>query len=370
MKKQKLVYIVSDVDKALHFEWISPILQEQYSLTYFLIGKEKSALERFLLERKIDVLVFPYSGKMDLAFIGFKVLKSLIHLKPEIVHTHLQVANLVGLTAAWFAGVKKRIFTRHHATEHYEIHPAGLKWDKLCNRLATQIIAISKNVEDILITMDGAPPEKVAMIHHGFDLSFFQDVNDERVAQLRQKYSLDDRSTVIGVISRFEEWKGIQFIIPAFKKTIESFPDVHLILANARGGYAPQINSMLADLPPKSYTKISFENDLASLYKLFNIFIHAPINEKVEAFGQIYVEALAAGIPSIFTLSGIAPEFIEHEKNALVVDFENSDQIYASIVRLLTEQDLKRNIIREGRIDSGAFSITTYLNRIFTLYSR
>jgi glycosyltransferase involved in cell wall biosynthesis len=370
MKKQKLVYIVSDVDKALHFEWISPILQEQYNLTYILIGKERSALQNFLLERKIDVLVFPYKGKIDLAFIGFKVLKSLIRLKPEIVHTHLWVANVVGLTAAWFARVKKRIFTRHHATEHYENHPAGLKWDKLCNRLATHIIAISKNVEDILINMDGAPREKVVMIHHGFDLSFFQDVSDERVNQLRQKYALNDRRTVIGVISRFEEWKGIQFIIPAFQKIIKSFPDVHLILANAQGGYAWQINSMLADLPPKSYTKISFENDLASLYKLFDIFIHVPVNEKVEAFGQIYVEALAAGIPSVFTLSGIAPEFIEHEKNALVVDFKNSEYIYASIVRLLTEQDLKRNIISEGRIDSGAFSITAHLNRLITLYSR
>ncbi len=44
--------------------------------------------------------------------------------------------------------------------------------------------------------------------------------------------------------------------------------------------------------------------------------MHVTIGKHYEAFGQIYVEALAAGIPSVFTLTGIAPEIIEHEHNA------------------------------------------------------
>ncbi|MBL0097760.1 MAG: glycosyltransferase [Bacteroidetes bacterium] len=81
----------------------------------------------------------------------------------------------------------------------------------------------------------------------------------------------------------------MQYIIPAFERILKSQPK---------------------KLPSDSYIKIEFERDLFSLYSIFDYFIHAPIDPSVEAFGQVYIEALAAGIPSIFTLSGIAPDFI------------------------------------------------------------
>jgi glycosyltransferase involved in cell wall biosynthesis len=370
MKKQKLVYIVSDIDKALHFEWISPTLQDEYHLNYILLGKKGTELELFLEQRKIAVVVFPYKNKIDLVLILFKVCKILVKLRADIIHCHLLTANLVGLAAGWITGVKKRIYTRHHAAIHHDAHPSGVKLDKLCNFFATHIIAISKNVEEILINRDGAKKQKVIFIHHGFDLDYLKDVSKARVHQLQQKYELADRKPVVGVISRFTKLKGIQYIIPAFAKVLKDFPDSHLILANANGDYAGHINEMLENLPSGVCTKILFEPDLAALYRLFDVFIHVPIKKSSEAFGQTYVEALAAGIPSVFTLSGVAPEFIEHERNALVVDFHDSEQIYKSIIRLLNDKVLTSNIIQQGKIDTERFSIKVYLNSIINLYSK
>lgn len=371
MKQKKLVYIVSEVNKSLHFEWIASSPKENYRLSFILIGAPNSELEKFLKNQNIVTYSVAYKNKIDSIKAWIKVFGILFLNRPDIIHTHLWIANLIGLTTGYILRIKKRIYTRHHATIHYDLYPSGIKWDKLNNFLATDIIAISKNIELILTQWDKAKKDKVVLIHHGFDLSYFQNVNFDRIQIIREKYQLSkDRHPVIGVISRFTKWKGIQFIIPAFKKILSAFPESKLILANAHGDYEEEINELLKTLPSSSHVKIKFENDLAALYHVFDIFIHVPIDSHAEAFGQIYVESLAVGIPSVFTLSGIALEFIRHEENALVVDFENETQIYDSIYRLIIDQCLRKKIIANGLNSVSQFSFEKYTDNLNKLYLR
>jgi glycosyltransferase involved in cell wall biosynthesis len=371
MKKKKLTYVVSDIDKSLHFEWVSPELAKQFDLSYILIGVPDSALFKFLQKNQISVTLHPYQKKADLLKVWIAVFFQIRKIKPDIIHTHLLIANLVGLSAAYLARVPKRIYTRHHATIHHDEHPSGLKWDKFSNSLATDIIAISKNVEWILANMDKVSPGKITVIPHGFDLEYFQDINKQLIRDLYKKYQVPDyASPVIGIISRFTRFKGIQFIIPAFEKVLKVHPKAHLILANAHGDYEVQLDRLLQRLPSSSFTKIKFEKDLNTLYQLFTIFVHTPIDQRSEAFGQTYVEALIARIPSIFTLSGVAPEFIEHEKNALVVRFQNTDDIYDSIVRLINDSQLCGSLIANGKVAVKEYTLDRYLSRLILLYNR
>lgn len=369
MKKQKLVYIVSEVDKSLHFEWITPFLKKEFQLSFVLLGKPDSFLEKFLKDENVPVCSIAYFRKFDLVKAWFKIFWILLKTRPEIVHTHLWKANLTGLSAAWFAGVKKRIYTRHHASIHYKAYPSGLKWDKLNNRLATHIIAISKNVEHLLVNFDKADTDKVRLIYHGFQFSYFRDAERARKNPLYEKYNISsEHHPVIGVISRLTEWKGVQYIIRAFKKLRSYFPTAHLILANAHGDYAQVIDLLLADLPTSSFTKITFENDLAALYDLFDIFVHVPVDEDSEAFGQIYIEPLIVGIPCVFTLSGIAREFVVHRKNAMVVDFENEEQICTAIITLLKDPGMVKTLLENGRKAVAKFTIHRYLTGLNELY--
>ena len=104
------------------------------------------------------------------------------------------------------------------------------------------------------------------------------------------------------------------------------------------------------------------------MYQLFDVFIHVPIDKEVEAFGQIYVEALAAGIPSIFTLSGVASEFIKHEHNALVVEYENENDIYNALIRLIQNQSIREKLITNGKIASERFNLNKMISKLEELY--
>ena len=145
-------------------------------------------------------------------------------------------------------------------------------------------------------------------------------------------------------------------------------PTAHLILANATGPYSSTIQNKLSAIPEEAYTEITFEQDIPALYKLFDIYVHVPIAKHLEAFGQTYVEALASGVPSIFTLSGIACEFIQHEYNALVVDYKSSDAIFEAMTRLNSEPELRTKLINNGKTSVRQFDLPRFISKLEKLY--
>ena len=330
-------------------------------------------MENYLKQHHIPVFRVTYGGKKDILKAIFSIYKIIRNTKNTIVHTHLFDANIAGLMAAKLAGVKKRIYTRHHSTYHHQYFPNAVKYDRFCNYLATDIIAISENVRNVLHSKENVPSSKIHLIHHGFQLKSFATVPKEKVELLRRKYNISDnpkQSPVIGVISRYIELKGLQYIIPAFEKILVEYPNALLLLANTDGDYKKEIKEMLKNIPPNNYLKIKFEKDIFSLYKLFDIFIHVPINLEIEAFGQTYVEPLASGIPSIFTLSGVANEFIRDNYNALVVPYKNSEAIYHSILELTKNDELRNQLIQNGYSSTEAiFSLNLSISQLETLYA-
>lgn len=369
MKRTKIVYIVSDIDKSLQFEWVLTDLAKRYELTVLLIINSKSQLESYLQSAGIPVVSCYYNSQASLLATWFKIAGKLVSLRPDVIHTHLWKANLIGLTAGFLTGVKKRIYTRHHAMIHYDEFPSGRKWDRLCNFLATDIVAISKNVASILIDRDRADERKVHVIHHGFDLEYFFFVDASRVSRLKTKLNLSGYP-VIGMIARYIELKGIQFVIPAFKKLISEYPKAHLVLANANGNYVAEIKKLLATLPAESYTEIIFENDLAALYRLFDVFVNTPFNPDTEAFGQTYVEAMACGVPAVVTVSGVGKEFVSDGYNACVVDYKNSEAIYLGIRKILANESLRNALITNGKKSIKDFSLREMIRKLDDLYAR
>lgn len=366
--KKRVCYIISDINKSLAFEWIATnINKEHFELQFILIGNKDSVLETFLKKNDIHCYSLRLSSKLLYPIMFLKICFLLIKEMPDVVHCHLLKANLLGLTAAAILLIPIRIHTRHHSTYHHTYHPKGVKLDRLSNFLSTHIIAISQNVKEVLINKENVPEEMIYVVPHGFDLDFFKEVKD--IETVRKKY-FDTKKPypVIGVVARYITWKGIQYVIRAFHNLLLAFPNAHLLLANATGPDQELIKSLLSELPTDSYTEITFEDNIAALYQLMDVYVHVPTDADIEAFGQTYIEALAAGIPAVFTLSGIAKEFILHENNALIVSFEDSTAIYLAIKRLLTDNALRMRVIKQGKADVRTYNLTSMIKSLEQMY--
>lgn len=362
-------YIISNIQKALAFEWIAEELNKQHlTLHFILLNPGSSPLEEFLGSHQVPCQRITYQGKKDLPRAIFQIYRYLRQHHIDIVHCHLFDANVAGLLAARLAGVRKRVYTRHHSTLHHDYFPRAVYYDRFVNSLATDIVAISGMVKQVLIDKENVPAHKIHLIHHGFRLEEFSQVSAGRKALLRQTYNPNGRTPVIGVISRYTLWKGVQYVIPAFKEVLQTYPDALLILANAHGDYEGPLRALLTQLPGHSYVEIPFESDIFALYTLMDVFVHVPVNATLEAFGQTYIEALAAGVPSVFTASGVAPECMVHRKNAWMVPFQDSEAIAGAIQTLLADAELRQQIRQEGQQTAQAFALPRMIQQLETLY--
>ncbi len=367
---KKVVYVISNIDRWVAFEWVyNSFINSTITIDFIIISPKEGYFCQFLEKNKADFYHIPFKGKKSYPHIISKLYSIFTEKKYDAIHCHFLDATICGLTAGYIAGIKKRIFTRHHSDFHHQYAPKGILLDKYCNSLSTKVVAISLVVQNILIKKENVKPEKVVIINHGFDFSFFGNIPDNEIMRLKNKYSLHQKFT-IGVISRFIEWKGIQYIIPAFKQFVTQNPNSVLVLANANGPYKEQIISLLEqNLQKEQYRLISFESDIAILYKCFNTFIHTPISPSAEAFGQVYVEALAAAVPAIVTKSGIAFEFIEDKENAILVEYKNSKEILEALNVVATDEPLRKKLMINGRKDvEELFDLSLMTKKLTELY--
>jgi len=365
MKKIHITYLISDINKAVFFEHTALRLRERgVEISWILINSQDSELANFLEEHRFEVAYLEALSPLR-SFSAIKACKALLEQwNTTVVHCHLGTANWVGLWAGLWAGVSKRIFTRHAGK--------SLKWnykealiDQIQNRLATDIVSISLNIHELLLAQ-GVSEKKIHLIHHGFDLQRMQNHDVNEVARIKSFYNPQSKYPIIGVVARWMEWKGIQYIIPAFEKFLEDYPNAKLCLFNAsnRAEYAQVLKPMLKKLPMGSYESIGFESNVYDLYSLFDLYVHTPVDPYCEAFGQTYIEALAAGVPSIFTLSGVAREFAMDEPLATIVPFRDSEAIYEAMIEILKKD--KHEVHHSPFFER--FTIPQYIQNLETLY--
>ncbi len=350
-QKKNLTYIISNISKVVVFEWIAQTYdKEKFTLSFIFLNNTPTEIQQYLEQHNFSCFHIHYKSKRDLVTAIYKTIKILKKQKTDILHAHLVDASLVGLVAARILFIPKRIHTRHHAIIHHDHFKKGVLIDNFINLISTDIIVISKNVQAIVQEKEKFHNGKVHLVYHGFDLDAFNYVQSQRIEQIKDKYKLSGYP-IVGVISRFLKLKGIEYIADAFIRLLQDYPDAKLTIANAKGPDAEYVKSYLSKIPQEHLIEIIYEKDMPAYYKNMDVFVHVPIDPKSEAFGQIYVEAMAAGIPGVYTRSGVATEYIENDKNALVVDYKNADEIYAAIKNYLSHKELKDEIVSRAKAD-------------------
>jgi glycosyltransferase involved in cell wall biosynthesis len=367
--KRPVMVVMSGVDHSLVWEWLAEGLERAgVGCRYVLMNAGDSPFETFLRARGIPVSRIRYSSKRDAPRAVAELAARMVRYRPRVVHAHLFDASVLGMVAARLARVPERIHTRHYSRLQQTYHPNAVKYDRLATRLSTRVVAISDVVADALVD-EGAPREKIVTIHHGFDVDRFADVPAERVAVMRAKHDIG--GPVVGVVSRYIALKGLDFVIPAFGAFLSGHPSALLVLANAIGEEKETVERLLAQHCPGAHRQIVFETDSPALYKTFDFFVHAPIDATCEAFGQTYVEALAAGVPSVFALSGVAHELVRHEHNALVVPHRDAAAIAAALGRLAGDPALRATIAANGLADvRNGFTVERMVAGHVALYER
>lgn len=387
-KKIKVTYIFTHPIRWVPFELDALYINKtKFEIDYLILNSNDPMID-FLKSQNIPYITTTFSDYSDTPEAVKFAYEHLIQNKTDIVHTHWIAGSFVGMQAAYYAQVPVRVFTREHPSiRYYTRHPLSrhrLIWD-----CSTNAIAVTKKSRELMIE-DGIPEEKITLIPTGFDIREYENVDAERVNRLRAKYLGNHAGPVIGVAARYVRWKGVEYIIEAYQKVLETYPNALLVLsgtgvdradlaekmrtARKEDIVAPQYEDILAiaeklsRLPSDRYVEIPFESDLHALFKLFDVFVHAPIDDINETFGQVYVDAALSRVPSVITFAGSGADFAIHQENAWIVDYQNSEQIAEGILTLLGDLNLRKKLADNAFLSAKQYNIHNHIQQLEGFY--
>ncbi|MEG4810811.1 glycosyltransferase family 4 protein [Microcoleus sp. F8-D3] len=386
----KITYIFTHHIRWVPFELVAKCIDKSKFAIDYIILNEGDPMISFLSQIDVPCTVTSYQDYSNTPEIVKFIYEHLIANQTDIVQTHWFAGSLAGMQAAYYARVPVRIFSREHPSIKYYSRHAPSK-HRLIWECATHIIGATNSCKQGMIE-DGIPEAKITVIPFGFDISEFENVETSRIEQLRSKYLPNHHGPVIGVAARYVRWKGIEYVIEAHQKVLETYPNAILVLSgthtnrlnlekqilNARKEdiVAPQyediisITDKLSQLPEHSYVEIPFEEDLFALFKLFDVFVHAPTNPFQETFGLVYVEAMLSRVPSVITLAGCALDHAVHKENAWVVDYKNSEEIARGILALLSDSRLRKTIVNNAFVCAQQYNIKNHIQQLEDFYIR
>jgi glycosyltransferase involved in cell wall biosynthesis len=224
----------------------------------------------------------------------------------DLVHTHLYRACVYGRLAARLAGVRAVVATEHSLGDSQmegRRLTAGVRALYLASeRLGSATVAVSPAVADRLKRW-GVPSPRIEVVPNGIDLARFR-FDASRRHHTRRRLGLPENAYVVGGIGRLTAGKRFDVLIRA----MALLPDDHWLLLVGGG---PEDNVLrrtaheagVADRvlftgERPNVPDASSGPDVPSLAFAMDL-LASPSPE--ETFGLAVVEALAAGLPVLYT---------------------------------------------------------------------
>lgn len=224
-------------------------------------------------------------------------------LQPDLVHTWMYHANLIGGLAARMAGFPALAW----AIRNGNLPADKSKWStravmrtgaKLSRILPDRIISCSHAAEAIHVVL-GYDKSRFVIIPNGFDLSRFR-MDPQARLEVRKELGISPKSFIVGFVARFDPQKNHRVFFEAAGILHVNRPDIHFVLIG---------NGVEAENPKLSeWTKINgvekvvhflgLRGDIPRLNASFNI---ATSCSWSEAFPNAVGEAMACGVPCVVT---------------------------------------------------------------------
>lgn len=282
---------------------------------YLILSKYKSYHDWPIAKDKI----FYYDYKRNLSYIvkTIKKISELIkNIEPDIVYCHSTWAGVFVRIPILFCMRRYKViynahgwaFCRECSRLHKYLYAAI---EKILSWKTNIIINVSQNEYQTAIDY-GISKKKMCVLYSGVK---------NKINEFYQDNIFANNQLNILFVGRFDKQKGIDLLLPIFKKVNRA--DLHLYIA---GG------SVLGDCKlHKEYgsDNITFlgwvdHDKVGKYYHACDVVI---MPSRWEAFGLVAIEAMSYAKPVIVSNRGALPELIEEGKNGFIFDLDNKNSL-------------------------------------------
>jgi glycosyltransferase involved in cell wall biosynthesis len=235
-------------------------------------------------------------------------------------------------------------------------------------RRADRIIAVSESTRRDIVRLIGAPENKISVIYEGANPIFRPLDNKEELREgLRQKYGFS--GDFILFVSTIEPRKNIPTLIRAFRQLLDDYHlDASLVLAGREGWKVDEVFATIEELKVEDRVFCLGRVPTADLVSLYNTARAFAFPSFYEGFGLPPLEAMACGTPVVVSNVSSLPEVVGDA--GLMVDPEEVEELTVALWRLMSDEDLRKDLIDKGLRRASRFSHEKMARETLAVYHR
>ena len=274
---------------------------------------------------------------------------------PEVLLSHLDVANVAALLAHKASARRARVLVCSHIVVTAQVAQAGRRQDRWVARTlrwlypwADGVVAVSHGVAADLATVARLPPSEITVIHNPV-------VTDELLAAagepVRHPWLADGHTPVLISAGRLIAQKDYPTLLRAFQRARAKRPLRLLMLGD--GEERPELERLARELGVAE--DVGFEGFVTNPHAYFGRASLFVMSSAWEGFGNVLVEALACGTPVVSTDCPSGPgEILQGGRYGRLVPVGEPDRLSAAILATLDrppEPDLLRTRAADFEMD-------------------
>jgi glycosyltransferase involved in cell wall biosynthesis len=287
-----------------------------------LAARPGSAIGARAAETRIPGITVPFRHDLDLASM-WSVYRFCARERPDVLCVNMDRALRVAGFAARAAGVRSVIPRRGSEFPLKD----GLVYRWSYRRIATAMIVNSQATARTLVrNIEWRPAGRLHVLPNGVDLSRFQNVRPRD--QLRRELNIPENALVLISIGELTTRKNPQALLRAMAELAPRHPEIHALLVG-EGPLRTALHEEAASegLHPNLHL-LGFRDDVPDLLHASDVLVHTA---RVEGFGYVIAEAMAAGLPVVATHCSSIPEIVQDSTTGILVEPED----HAALVRAI-----------------------------------
>jgi glycosyltransferase involved in cell wall biosynthesis len=238
-------------------------------------------------------------------------------------------------------------------------------------QLADAIIVDSENTKSAILQRFNVSEEKLSVIYLGVDGCRFRPIDDQEcIKNVRNRYGVGPHPYIL-FVGNIEPRKNLSSLIHAYAELVKSGifkTEINLVIAGARGPLAGDLLSLPSHLGLGNHVffpGVIMDADLPALYSGAALFVFPSHHE---GFGFPVLEAMSCGTPVITSNVSSLPEIAGDA--AILVDPNGVDDLFKAMLKLLTNERLRKDMIQKGFDRAKRFSWEETARKTLQVYER
>lgn len=305
------------------------------------LPREESNLEQVL---RPGVPIPRYAG-LRMGLPAKSTLRRIWSLKrPDLVHVVTE--GPLGWSALAAANsLRIPVATDFHTNFHSYSQHYGLGWLK--KPIAAYLRKFHNQARVTMVPsltlrreLEAAGFRNLEVVARGVDTRLFDPAR--RSQDLRAAWGVAEQGLAVLYVGRIAPEKNLDLLVRAFQAMARQRPDARLILV----GDGPELAALKAAHPGFVFCGARRGEDLACHYASADAFLFPSLTE---TFGNVLLEAMASGLPSVSFDYAAAAEHVRHGVNGLKAAYGDAGEFLAHGLRLMEDAGLRVSLGQEAR---------------------